>query len=162
MPDKIEIIYLNSFPEDERRPLGDLRDKITSGEITLSLIVDDNDSPIGFITSWNFNKFCYAEHFAIDSELRSSGYGAKALNLFLKSLSQPLILEVEPSGSTSDADRRISFYNKNGLEIVDRAYVQPPYSPHLPSVPLYLMSDDVNIDTKAAATIIKKHVYRSE
>ena len=94
--------------------------------------------------------------------MRSSGYGAKALNLFLKSLSQPVILEVEPSGSTSDADRRISFYNKNGLEIVDRAYVQPPYSPHLPSVPLYLMSNDVNIDTKAAATIIKKHVYRSE
>lgn len=159
MPARIEKIYLSSFPEDERRPIDNLREKISSGEITLYLVVDEKESPIGFITFWNFDKFRYAEHFAIDPGVRGSGFGAQALHLFLESDGNPVILEVEPAGSTPDADRRISFYNRNGLEIVDRTYVQPPYSVNLPSVPLFLMSDDTDIDTKEASAIIKKHVY---
>ena len=77
------------------------------------------------------------EHFAIISAMRGGGLGGEAIRNFVAADPMPVILEVEPSGSNDMADRRIAFYERCGFTgHRDFEYIQPPYSPGLPEVPL--------------------------
>ena len=71
--------------------------------------------------------------------MRGSGYGTDIIKHFF-SESNNIILEVELPGSNEMADKRISFYEKNGFKsLPDIPYIQPPYSPELESLPMMLM-----------------------
>ncbi|MDE6628869.1 MAG: GNAT family N-acetyltransferase [Muribaculaceae bacterium] len=142
--EQIERIYMESFPESERRPAGEWWRMICGGEFPLQLMVicdDEGKETVGFISFWRFSGFVYVEHFAVDARFRCGGTGSRALGEFLKRIDMPVVLEVERRGANDMADRRIGFYSRMGFHTVDDFdYVQPPYAPGLPSVPLLLMS----------------------
>ena len=113
--------------------------------------------PLGLLTTWHFEKFIYIEHFAIDPNLRSQGYGTEALNTFIQEHSKPIILEAEPL--TDDITRRrIRFYERCGLTLYDFPYIQPAYTPESNPVELRLMGTLNTNDTPL--TLVSKILHR--
>lgn len=159
---EIERIYLESFPAEERRPADDLRHRAESPAEPLKVFVVFNGNDMaGFISYWEFSDFVYVEHFAVDSGVRGSGIGSRALNEFVNNFNKPVVLEVEPPEANDMAMRRIKFYTRTGFRIVeDFDYVQPPYGPGLPSVPLLLMTTDRHaIRASSVAEVLHREVY---
>lgn len=133
---RIEHTYTDSFPEAERRPFPLVRRLslehpaftvyvLTRRQATLSE-AKAQESYVGFITAWKFDKFIYIEHFAIDESARNGGRGGRALKQFLASCQAPVVLEVEiPTDELSK--RRIGFYERLGFTLDQHLYHQPPY-----------------------------------
>lgn len=165
--DQIREIYEYSFPEEERRSWPSLIEETLLGNLDLfGIFLRDN--LIGFITLWDINGFKYIEHFAIDRKMRNCGAGQKVIELLRQTIDKPLLLEAEPAGLSYDAKRRIDFYERNGFEVIDRNYIQPPYRPGLPSVPLWLMAcarsshDNIFNESRLKTSVkeLHKKVYR--
>lgn len=147
-------LYELSFPPEERRDW--FRLPLDTPAFKLMAIVDEaSGDEIGLITVWQFEGFSYVEHFAVNPNLRGAGLGSKVL----EQLQGPVILEVEPVGSTPEAERRIRFYERNGFRVLDVHYVQPPYSPGLPELELRLMLRGDIADIDKAIKTIHKNVY---
>ncbi|MDR3250140.1 MAG: GNAT family N-acetyltransferase [Tannerella sp.] len=132
-------IYETSFPPDERRRFEDVV-RIASSEQAFHVdIYTESGETVGFIMYWNFEKFVYAEHFAVLEKYRGNGYGSTIIRSLLNRLALPLLLEVEKPEDETSA-RRIRFYEKLGLKLSAVPYRQPPYSADKNSVPMCLMS----------------------
>lgn len=163
---KVQKLYLDSFPEEERRQWEDLSMRVNSDNEPLNLlIIKAKGRFAGFITWWRLGKgLRYVEHFAIDPALRGGGTGARAIKEFAIQESTPVILEVEPEGSGEMALRRIGFYRRCGfIDHPEFSYVQPPYATGLPSVPLTLMtSGNKTPDLEDATRQLHKKVYGSD
>lgn len=156
----IKDIYFSSFPESERRPWEQIVGPAASGEPTLYGIINDGRL-IGMATLWHFDRFVYVEHLAVSNKLRNGGTGTAALHRILEIAGdRPVVIEVEPPTADDPmASRRIGFYRRNGFEIIDRGYVQPPYSAGQPEVSLYLMST-TPFPPHVATSTLHKRVYR--
>ena len=86
----------------------------------------------------------YGEHLAVRPSLRGHKIGTHVIEWLLGRSLRPFIFEVEPP-TTEMARRRIAFYERNGLGVVAREYLQPPYSRTQHSLPMYLMSSHTNL-----------------
>ena len=135
----VENLYLSAFPENERRPVDAQRRNVDTNPLfRCYLLTGDESRPIGFITLWRLDGFCYAEHFAVDPSLRNGGYGSRVMQLLLRELELPVVLEAEvPADDLSR--RRVAFYERQGFRTCDKDYIQPSYRPGGESLPLYLM-----------------------
>lgn len=153
----LEGIYLSSFPPEERRDWQDVIRRNGKDLNILTIQSEQSCEPTGLLTYWLFDDFVYIEHFAVAASSRGAGVGSKALQAFITASKVPVLLEVEPP-ETDDAVRRIAFYSRHGLDVISTGYIQPPYMPGLPSVPLFLMSNGA-LDTKMAAQKLHCHVY---
>lgn len=155
-----ESLYIASFPPEERRPWPQIAD--TASEPRLYGVYVGGDVFAGIITVWNFGAFAYVEHFAIDPSKRGGGIGAQALDELRRILQLPIVLEVEPLDHPDPmAPRRIAFYQRCGFTLLDYPYVQPPYAPGLPSVPLCLMTTDTTLDPSEITHTLHSKVYNS-
>lgn len=161
----VKRLYTDAFPIEERRPWDALIDKLSdSGSHFHIMAIYSRGHLSGFISWWEMNDFRYIEHFAVDTRLRGSGIGAKAITRFVTQGS-PVILEVEPADTGLMAARRINFYKRCGFTPHPGfPYIQPPYAPGLPSMPLMLMTAKASgrhpdIDLPEAATRIHTLVY---
>ena len=156
-------IYTESFPPEERRPTDQFfRLADTPGApFRILVICDDAGHYAGFISYWQFDTFAYIEHFAVNPAARGGGIGACALREFKAMSGLPVVLEVERPGSNDMADRRIAFYRRNGFHTIDSYdYIQPPYAPGLPEVPLLLMCDRPDrIDPAHVDATLRGEVY---
>lgn len=154
-------LYFNSFPPEERRDWIQLATLLRDAHSPAKLgIISSRNRPVGFITLWELGECVYVEHFAIAPQARSGGIGAKALQRVIGAVSRPIVLEVELPDAGPDARRRIAFYERNSLTpFPEWNYIQPPYSPGLPEVPLMLMSTDPQLDLDAATRAIHTKVY---
>lgn len=134
----IEELLTAAFPQEEYRQLSEFR-RLTKEETRFhnNLIVD-NDSPIGLITYWDLDRFCYVEHFAILPAMRNKGYGHNVLELLKGHKRLPIVLEVE-CPEEEMARRRIAFYQRQGFTLWQSEYLQPPYRPGDGFLPLRLM-----------------------
>ena len=154
-----ESLYIASFPPEERRPWSQIAD--TASEPALYGLYDGYNAFAGFITVWIFGAFAYVEHFAVDPSKRGGGIGAKAMAELRHMLGVPVVLEVEPSDHPDPmAARRIAFYVRCGFTLLDYPYVQPPYAPGLPSVPLCLMVSDTALDPSDISATLHTKVYK--
>ena len=115
---------------------------------------------LGLLTTWHFEEFIYIEHFAIDPDLRSRGYGAEALKTFIAQQQCPIVLEAEPP-TDKLSTRRIRFYERCGLTLYDFPYIQPAYTPESNPVELRLMGTLNTDDTPLAlvSKILHREVY---
>lgn len=148
----IKELYHSAFPENERRDWAKLLDMITSvPEMKLELI--QAAQPIGFIISWRFADWCFIEHFAIDPNNRGKKYGEKVIQDFMEN--SKLLLEVEPPDST-DAVRRISFYERLGLSTLSFDYRQPCYRKPGVSYRLLLMSNLPEVPLEVLSALVKQ------
>ena len=133
-------LYEHSFPEEERRPTRDWLEMPGRDEAFTLNVIEADGVAAGLLTVWRFGDFAYVEHFAVSPERRGGGLGARALQTLVESVQVPIVLEVEPKGSTPMADRRISFYERQGFELSPLSYMQPPYRPGGAAIALNLMS----------------------
>lgn len=154
-------IYLDAFAPEERRPWDAIVTPAVAGRPRLRAIYAD-DTPAGMVTTWNLGGVTYIEHLCIDPAARGNGLGTAVIAALIDDAHPaPLLLEVEPAGSTPMASRRINFYRRCGLDVIDTTYIQPPYAPGLPSVPLWLMSTDTTIDPLPLHTLLHTRVYNA-
>lgn len=134
----MEKLLIAAFPPEEYRELSNLRNYTDQiGHFHNNLIFDDN-TPVGFITYWNFERFYYVEHFAIHPDQRNGGYGQKVLQHICQQIKQPIVLEVEEPIEEM-AQRRINFYKRQGFVLWDNEYQQPPYKAGDGFLPMHLM-----------------------
>ena len=178
--DSLVRVYHTSFPIDEQRPIESIAHLIEHDERFVAYaVINDNDNEnedqpsgwhtkhyalnttqehfLGLLTTWHFEEFIYIEHFAIDPNLRSQGYGTEAIKAFIKEQGKPIILEAEPP--TDDITcRRIRFYERSGLTLYDFPYIQPAYTPTSNPVELRLMGTLNTNDTPL--TLVSKILHR--
>ena len=67
----MEQLITAAFPPEEHRPLEELRLYTDSRPHFYNNIIFHHDTPVGFITYWDFGKFYYVEHFAVDPAQRN-------------------------------------------------------------------------------------------
>ncbi len=135
-------IYMESFPASERRPVTDLVARAERGDVEFWLAMDDGDVA-GIATLWRLpaSRWAYVEHLAVSPTLRGSGLGVQMVRWLAERAGVPVVLEAEPRESGELARRRIGFYERLGFKAHHEfAYVQPPYAPELPEVPLTLLT----------------------
>lgn len=157
----VESLFLEAFPVDERRPVEAQRDNVDNDARFHCLLATDDDAPVGFITYWDFESYCYCEHFATAPLSRNGGRGSIILQRLLQLTGKPLVLEVEPPADEMTR-RRVAFYSRNGLVLHDDfSYIQPSYRPDGKPVPLKLMSSpSIDPDSlEAIAGSIHRVVY---
>lgn len=116
-------IYVDAFPEDERRSYEEHISLLNNENYNIKLINEDSEV-IGFIAFWDFDEFIFIEHFAIDTLHRGKGFGGKELINFVRTQTKDIILEVEPEGNDI-CNRRISFYERAGFYLNHYDYIQP-------------------------------------
>ncbi|MDE6484885.1 MAG: GNAT family N-acetyltransferase [Duncaniella sp.] len=141
VPAGMETVYTGAFPPEERRPWSDLLRRADSDpRFSLYTIMSDG-IPAGLITVWNLGIARYVEHFAIDPAMRGAGIGQDVIKKIISMPGAPVVLEVESESTGDTARRRIGFYTRAGLTAHHLfSYIQPPYAPGLPEVPLTLMT----------------------
>ncbi len=153
----VESTYTFSFPEAERRAFNLFCDVLDNEDRFNVYALFNNDKYIGFITSWNFDKFTYVEHFAIDESARNGGFGGEAMKQFLKITSNPVVLEVElPEDDMSK--RRIGFYERLGFKLDNHSYLQPPFRKGENWLPMFLMSFG-SIDLTKDYDTVRNNIY---
>ena len=116
---------------------------------------------MGFVTYWTLEGFNYIEHLAVDKSSRRRGIGGDLVRL-VSTLGQTVLLEVEPPVD-EPTRKRVAFYEGLGLVLHDDiSYLQPPYGPGKPPVPLQLMTSPTMSAASILAAIPQLHrvVYR--
>lgn len=158
---KVYEIMEESFPASELWPYEEAKELIDDPNYNVLLVKSPKGKVGGVLTFWNFPTFNFAEYFAIRGNMRGAGLGSAALKRFLKRNPKPLILEVEAC-DTTQAKRRIKFYERLGFVLTDINYLQPPVQEGDPPVPLTIMSYPNDIPgnkRKQVKTQIFRRVY---
>ena len=151
-------LYINSFPENERRSIDSLETLLASSKQFNMFALTNENGFVGFINYWNFDQFYYIEHFAILPQLRNSKYGSEAIKAFMLQTKKPIVLEVEMPRSTLAA-HRIHFYERLGFYVLSNAYQQPPYDGVSFMIPMLIMSNDYHYANKHFQ-LIKNMLYK--
>ena len=154
----MEQLMISSFPPEEYRSLEELRKYTDTKPHFYNNIIFQHDSPVGFITYWDFGHFYYVEHFAIDPSQRNGGHGKNVLDHLCQQLNSPIILEVE-APEEEMAIRRINFYKRHGFTLWEKPYMQPPYKPGDNYLPMLLMAYG-HIECGKDFEPIKAQIYR--
>ena len=131
--------YNTTFPEDERRSEQQFRALFSNPKVKVFSVLKDLQD-IGYLVVWELTNFVFVEHFEIFSEFRSLKYGSEIVSNLFKDYTH-IVLEAEPASENVDAERRISFYEKNGFLVIDDSYVQPCYDPEKQSLNLWLLAN---------------------
>ena len=156
----MEELMVQSFPPEEYRPLEQLRLYTdTKPAFYNNIVLESDDTPVGFFTYWDFGTFCYGEHFAIDPARRNGGQGKRALEELCRQVyPRPIVLEVEMPVEEMSR-RRIGFYQRQGFTLWDKPYQQPPYKPGDGFLPMRLMAYG-DIDPETAFDTVRACIHR--
>lgn len=121
---EVDALYEKAFPWHEKREPGAKISALDNERYSL-LAWLDGEQFVGMTGSWDFDGYSYIEHLAVNSDLRSQGYGKRMLGDFLQRT--PLtILEIDPL--TSDiAHKRLRFYQSLGFRQNDYPHFHPSY-----------------------------------
>ncbi len=155
----MEKLITESFPPEEYRDLDELRIYTETKEIFHNNLIFNEDTSIGMISYWAFDKFYYIEHFAIDSKQRNGGYGKQVIEHLKEMFRHPIVLEVEKS-TEKIAQRRINFYIRQGFVLWDNPYLQPPYRSEETFLPMQLMAQG-KINCKEDYPEVKQCIYNN-
>lgn len=114
-------IYRTSFPLNEQRTLEHQETALLSSAFHFDCY-HDGEQLIGFTGIWEFDDYLYVEHFAINPDLRSGGWGSKILSEIQKSTKKTIILEIDEV-IDEISSRREQFYMRLGF--VPNPYKHP-------------------------------------
>lgn len=144
--DSFAKLYSTAFPIFEQRTEAQQTRAFSHPKYHLSGYKEDNIF-IGFISYWNFQEYIYIEHFAIDRQLRGSGYGSQILKDFISRESKIVLLEIDPI--TDDISRsRLRFYQKCGFYENPYPHIHPPYRDGYKGHELLILSSPQTISPK--------------
>lgn len=119
----VYALYLDAFPEIERKPISLIEEKVAEGSSQVFSIMD-GDEFVGFAMFVVGEKMVLLDFFAIAPEKRCSGYGSKIFPLFWEHYSgKKFLLEIEdPNAADVDEKelairkRRKAFYLRQGMK----------------------------------------------
>ena len=151
----IKDIYLSAFPPHERRTIEGFRQQVEGMEGCAVHVISTPDTVVGFFILWDFEIFSFVEHMAIDTRYRGQNLGQNVLHHITNAYTKPIILEVEPA-MDEDSRRRISFYIRNGFQLLDIPYVQPPYDGVHPGTEMHLMTNTNTFSKSQLSQFIKQ------
>jgi ribosomal protein S18 acetylase RimI-like enzyme len=156
---EIKPLYENTFPQYERRTWDALLKLLAEPKMSLNTIISDQQF-IGFVIYWKLEEWLYIEHFAIIPGMRGQQLGTGVIQLLLAEAGGKLILETEPA-ITGEAIRRIEFYQKLGLEVINHPYNQPAYRSEEKPFPMLLMTSLYlgQQECERVTGLIKQEVY---
>lgn len=82
-------------------------------DVRINIVRESDEKSVqGFAAVWEFDKFAFVEHLAVEPSNRNKGIGARILEMLHCSIGKKLCLEVEPSKDEMSV-RRIAFYKRN-------------------------------------------------
>ncbi|MEO1181913.1 MAG: GNAT family N-acetyltransferase [Cyanobacteria bacterium J06636_28] len=115
---KLESLYQDAFPKNERAPLWFIRHKAKQSNVAFNSLYD-NESWIGLLYTVEYRDILLVIYFAIDASCRSGGYGTKVLTALREDHpDKRLILNIEQIDKQADNNaqrvKRKRFYEKNG------------------------------------------------
>lgn len=139
--DVLLALYVEAFPEEERRDVNQLLRMLADVEEMHFCAVLHEGVLAGLAVYWDMGSFYYMEHLAVFPSMRNKQIGRQVLQWWQENLSKPQLLEVEPPYNEM-AQRRIGFYRRNGLEVLEENYVQPDYRADKPGLPLWIMGTE--------------------
>lgn len=116
---KIEELYLNSFPDDERFPFWILEECSNENNSDLYAIID-NDKLIGMCYIVNCGDAYYLMYLAVEPSLRNQNYGSQIL-MNLKEKYKTLFLSVDKPIDNISIKRK-NFYLRNGFYDTNKFY----------------------------------------
>lgn len=154
-------LYTEAFPPEERREVKQLENLLQTESAMFFNAVECDGELAGLFVYWDFGSFYYLEHLAVFASMRNRKIGEQILSWVTENLKGVRILEVEPA-DTEMATRRIRYYERNGYRILDKSYLQPPYTPDGKDFPLWIMgnvADQPEEVLKQEIQIIKDKVY---
>lgn len=134
-----------SFPIVEYRPYHEQKALLNNPAYSIYVLHNETKDIKAFIAVWEFDKFAFIEHFAVNPKYRNCGVGGYVLNEITERIGKNVCLEVEPP-ETEIAIRRIGFYERNGFFLNEYPYIQPPISNGRMAVPLFLMTLGGKVD----------------
>ena len=126
--DIIQELYIDSFPQCERKPFNIMLDGQQRGVVDIWYI-EHEDAFAGLAITMKTKDMVLLDYFAIDSSKRSCGLGSKALKLLQQQYSQQrFFLEIENVYGRADnqkqREKRKQFYiNNNMHELGMSAYI---------------------------------------
>lgn len=156
--EKIYSLLEISLPQIEMRTKSDQK-ALLSNEKYKIMVAEKENVFAGFIAIWDFEKFCFIEHFAVQPDMRSKGVGSEILRHITKIFHKKIILEVEPPFFSNYAQRRIGFYARNEFLFNDFEYFQPPLQKDAEIIPLKIMSYPASL-TETEFIDIRKILYK--
>ena len=155
--DLVFSLMERSFPCGEYRPYSAQRALLDERDYRIRTM-KRNGGIIGFAAVWEFERFTFLEHLAVDPQCRNSGIGGAILQELTDGCTSPLFLEGEMP-ETETAKRRIGFYERNGFYLNRYDYCQPALSAGNAPIPMYIMTAPAPIDP-AQFGIMCREVYR--
>lgn len=140
---RVDALYAQAFPWHEQREVAAKRQALSSPHYALEVWFD-GEQFIGMSGSWRLDEMLYIEHLAIDSGLRSKGYGKILLSELLARA--PLtVLEIDPL-ITEIARRRLRFYESMGFVANPWKHTHPTYHQGIADHELVVLSYPQGID----------------
>ena len=164
---KVEKIYIDAFPEEERQTCETIKNRIESNQIKL-FVVNYNQTIIGFALVWEISLLTthYIEYLAIAKEYRSNGIGEFILSSIKQNIGkEKLIVEMEdPAIDLTDIDkiRRFKFYQKNNFELIKNInYKMPALNSENAAISMFLLcySKEKKLFTKHFLTNFVEFLY---
>lgn len=118
---KVKELYLNSFPANERIPMNLLLWKAKRDFVDFLIMYDDDDVFVGFTYLITRKDLTYVLYIAIDNNIRSKGYGSRALTLIKEKYpNNRIILNIEfVDEMANNYEQRLTrrkFYVRNDFE----------------------------------------------
>ena len=153
-------LYNLSFTEDERRGLEKQQEIMSHPAFRIRHYKDDV-AYRGFLNTFHFTEFVFVDHMAVSPEQRGSGIGTSIINELIASTGKPIVLEVGRPTS-SEAVRKIDFYEGLGFHLNVFDYNQPAMESGRESQPLFLMSYPHRLETEGfekIRSVIYRNVY---
>ncbi|MGB0990109.1 MAG: GNAT family N-acetyltransferase [Halarcobacter sp.] len=137
--DKAWQLYLDSFPEVERRTLEEQEEILTDKNFKMTCYVED-EVLISIVFYWKISSYTFLEHFAVNSQLRGQSFGSKILQKFIND-NKNIILEIEPIVDEI-TQKRLKFYKKFGFVVNSYEHLQIPFREGAKELKLLLMSQE--------------------
>lgn len=139
---EVLTLYSTAFPRDERREPDEML-RILKADPAFHCRVGLDAATgalLSFVSYWDFGKFHYIEHLAVEPGMRGQGVGSATIRDFIANVAARIVLEVEPPVDTTTR-KRVDFYRTLGFTLWSGfGYIQPPYSPASSPVELCLMT----------------------
>lgn len=130
-------LYETSFPKIERRNINEQK-QIQNDSRYKTYAYLDEDNFVGIVFYWDFDKFRFIEHFAINPSFRGKSYGSKILESLLNT-SNDVVLEIELI-SDEISKKRLRFYEKFDFKVNDFKHYQVPFREEQESLELLFLS----------------------
>lgn len=115
---KIESLYIEAFPQEERKPFDLMADKIGKG-VEMIAIEEDGEF-LGLAIMLVYDNIALLDYFAIIPEMRGLNIGSRALCALKEHYSgKAFLIEIEDTDEEcenhADRVRRKAFYLRNGM-----------------------------------------------